>query len=250
MSATSVAAFLRRDLLLLRRNTASLISMFVVPPLFLLCLYAVFGYSAGQSGFGYLRFVLGGCLFQAAMFTAAASAMAVGQDVESGLVDRVRVLPGATGGYVAGRLATDVLRMSASIAALLVVAWSCGLDMALGDVAWTVLWSLLAAAVLSLVTDGVILMVPAPVSTASSIQALEMLLLMFSTAFIPATALDGSLRDIVRHMPFSPVIEVIRAASPGAFPDHAGEEAALWLGVAAVVGIVLFIRRFTLRSES
>ena len=76
MSATSVAAFLRRDLLLLRRNTASLISMFVVPPLFLLCLYAVFGYSAGQSGFGYLRFVLGGCLFQAAMFTAAASAMA------------------------------------------------------------------------------------------------------------------------------------------------------------------------------
>ena len=67
-----------------------------------------------------LRFVLGGCLFQAAMFTAAASAMAVGQDVESGLVDRVRVLPGATGGYVAGRLATDVLRMSASIAALLI----------------------------------------------------------------------------------------------------------------------------------
>ena len=50
--------------------------------------------------------------------------------------------------------------------------------------------------VLSLVTDGVILMVPAPVSTASSIQALEMLLLMFSTAFIPTTAVDGSLRDI------------------------------------------------------
>ncbi|KAA8727407.1 ABC transporter permease, partial [Corynebacterium tuscaniense] len=167
-----------------------------------------------------------------------------------GLVDRVRVLPGATGGYVAGRLVTDVLRMSASIAALLVVAWACGLDMAVGDVAWTVLWSLLAAAVLSLVTDGVILMVPAPVSTASSIQALEMLLLMFSTAFIPATALDGSLRDVVRHMPFSPVIEVIRAASPDAFPDRAGEEAALWLGVAAVAGIVLFIRRFTSRSES
>ena len=75
-----------------------------------------------------------------------------------------------------------------------------------------------------------------PVSTASSIQALEMLLLMFSTAFIPTTAVDGSLRDIVRHMPFSPVIEVIRAASPGAFPNHAGEEAALWLGVATVVG--------------
>ena len=93
-------------------------------------------------------------------------------------------------------------------------------------------------------------MVPAPVSTASSIQALEMLLLMFSTAFIPATAVDGSLRDIVRHMPFSPVIEVIRAASPGAFPNHAGEEAALWLGVATVVGIVLFIRLFTSRSES
>ena len=42
----------------------------------------------------------------------------------------------------------------------------------------------------------------------------------------------------------------IRAASPDAFPDRAGEEAALWLGVAAVAGIVLFIRRFTSRSES
>lgn len=250
MRAASVAAFLRRDLLLLRRNTASLISMFIVPPLFLLCLYAVFGYSAEQTGFEYLRFVLAGCLFQAAMFTAAASAMAVGQDIESGVVDRVRIVPRATVGYIIGRLGTDALRMIGSIVALMLVALVCGLDISGSDFAWTILWALVVAIVLSLATDGVIVMVSAPVTLAASIQAVEMLLLMCSTAFVPSTALDGGLQDAVRHMPFSPLIEVIRAASPSAFPDWVGTEATVWLSLGAIAGIACFIRRFTSRSES
>ena len=95
-------AFVTRDLTLLRRNTASLISMFVVPPLFLLCLVAVFGYSSDKIGFDYVGFILAGCLFQAAMFTAAASSMAVAIDIDAGLVERVRVLPGSVGGHTHG----------------------------------------------------------------------------------------------------------------------------------------------------
>lgn len=243
-------AFVTRDLTLLRRNTASLISMFVVPPLFLLCLVAVFGYSSDKIGFDYVGFILAGCLFQAAMFTAAASSMAVAIDIDAGLVERVRVLPGSVGGFLVGRLITDAIRMAGSTLTLFGTAWLCGLNITWEKVGWTVLWSMIIACALSLVTDGCVLWARRPVELASVIQSLEMLLLMFSTAFIPATSVSGTLRDVVVHMPFSPLIGLIRTGNPTDLATKDAWEAFAWLVTITILGITLTIRRFSARRDS
>lgn len=242
----SQRAFITRDLTLLRRNRASLISMLIVPPLFLLCLWAVFGYAADQAPvpFNYLRFCLAGCLFQAAMFTAAASSMAVAHDIESGLIDRVRVLPGSAAAFLVGRVAVDLLRMLGSTAALLALALVLGLDAGAAELAWMVGWSLVAAVVLSAAANGWILTTRAPIAAAAAIQSFEMLLLLMSTAFIPAEAVSGGVRTLVAHMPLSPIIELIRAGGTAGLDGSGVAEAAAWLALLAIAGTLLVVRRF------
>lgn len=242
--------FLVRDIILLRRNSASLISMFIVPPLFLLCLFGVFGYAADQIHFDYLNFVLAGCVFQAAMFTAAASAMTVANDIDTSLIERVRTLPGAVSGFILGRLSTDLLRMVGSSVALFITAWLCGLTIDWSNLGLTFTWGLVTAAALSLFTNGIVLTVKDPLGAASSIQSLEMLLLMFSTAFIPESSLSGTLHKVVIHMPFSPIIELIRAPYPSNMEQGMFIEAVIWLAVVILIGILLIARRFVARSES
>lgn len=248
----SQRAFIGRDLTLLRRNTASLISMFIVPSLFLLCLWAVFGYVADKAPFpfDYLQFVLAGCLFQAAMFTAAASSMAVAHDVDAGLIERIRVLPGSGVAFLVGRAVTDLIRMAGSTAALFILALILGLDIELTTALWMILWSHTVAVVLSAATNGWILVSQEPVAAAGTIQSFEMLLLLTSTAFVPATALSGWVQGFVEHMPFSPLIELIRIGNPADLDTGAQLEAVAWLLIFGIIGSMLVIRRFSGRRDS
>lgn len=248
-----VSAFVRRDLLLLKRNSASLVSMFVVPPLFLVCLWAVFGYAAEKTNliqFDYLEFVLAGCLFQAAMFTAAASSMVVAHDATEGFIDRVRTLPRATIGFILGRAVTDVVRMAGSVVALLLVAALLGLDVLALPLGWLCLWLLVVTIALSLFANGLVLASAKPIEAASSIQSFEMLLLMFSTAFIPQWALTSALKTTVTHMPFSPIIEVIRNPSLPTEMTSTVWEAVAWIAAAALVGAFIIAKRLGGRRES
>lgn len=245
--SNSIPAFVWRDFMLLRRNSASLVSMFVVPPLFLICLWAVFGYAAEGIDFDYLRFVLAGCIFQAAMFTAAASSMAVGVDIETGIVNRLRIIPGTTLAYVIGRMSIDFVRMTGSTITLFAVALVLGLRMPISEFGWTFLWAVIAAVVLCAITDSFMLVVDRPTAAAQAIQSFEMLFLMFSTAFIPAVAVSGWLHNVLVHMPFSPIIELIRAANPQTLSTSAIIEVAAWLVGLSVVAAAIHLSRFSSR---
>ncbi|AZZ38437.1 ABC transporter permease [Acidipropionibacterium jensenii] len=242
----SAGAFLVRDLTLLRRNMASLISTFIVPGLFMVCLYAVFGHAADTIGLDYATFLFAGCLVQAALFTGAASCMAVAVDLDSGLIDRIRIYPRSTAGYLLGRMATDMVRMGLSSLAVIAVARACGMEVAASRVLTACLWGLLVALVWGVLTTGLVLVAGHPVERADLIQTLEMLLVLFSTTFIPAASLSGALKNVVIHMPLSPVIEVTRSVlaahgSAGSASRATWAEALCWLAGMLLVGLVLSV---------
>lgn len=112
--AAEISVHYRRGLTLLSRNKASLVSAFVVPTFFFLCLYGVFHHAADQAGMDYTTVVLGGCLFQGAMFSAAASAMVVARDIDDGFVMRVAATSRSLVPYAVGRLLVDCTRAFAS----------------------------------------------------------------------------------------------------------------------------------------
>ncbi len=234
-----------RNNIRLSRNSASLVSAFVIPGLFMLSFWAVFGHAANKSGFDYALFLTAACMFQAVMFTAGGSAMALGVDEESGLLDRMRAMPISAVAIIGGRLTTDVLRSFCSVAAVITLGLLCGAKPAGWlEVLVAVTIALLMGMVLGLFFSGLTLRSRHPVQMAGLIQAIEMPLLMMSTAFIPVETLPAWLRPIIKHMPFSPLIDSTRAVLAGNEMGDLVWEAAAWLISGLVVGTWWVARSF------
>ena len=117
-----------RNTLRLSRNSASIVSAFVIPGLFMLAFWAVFGHAASSSGFDYALFLMAACMFQAVLFTAGGSALALAVDVESGLLARMRAMPINAAVAIGGRLATDLLRSLVSVITVAVLGLVCGAE--------------------------------------------------------------------------------------------------------------------------
>lgn len=237
--AAEISVHYRRGLTLLSRNKASLVSAFVVPTFFFLCLYGVFHHAADQAGMDYTTVVLGGCLFQGAMFSAAASAMVVARDIDDGFVMRVAATSRSLVPYAVGRLLVDCTRAFASSVVLILIAMLLDYRPTVAEFAVAIGVTLLVSLVLALLADSIVFVSKRPVSVASGIQSFEMLALLYSTAFVPADALSGTTKTLVTYSPVSPLVELIR------YEDM--ESTRLWTAiayasVALLVGIVVLIQ--------
>ena len=239
-----------RNSVRLSRNSASLVSALVIPGVFMLAFWAVFGHAASRSGFDYALFLMAASMFQAVMFAAGGSAMALAVDVESGLLGRMRAMPIHAMVVIGGRMLADLGRSIASLCAVIGVGLACGARPA----SWTrlgltFLVALVMGEVLVLVFLGIALRSSHPVQTAGLIQALEMPLLMLSTAFIPLSTLPDWLEPIIAHMPFSPMIDTNRALLTGVSPGGSGWETLAWLAGGLVLGSWWVSREFRRRND-
>ena len=226
-----------RNSLRLARNSASLVSALVIPGMFMLAFWGVFGHAAGRSGFDYALYLMAASMFQAVMFAAGGSAMALAVDVESGLLGRMRAMPIHAMVTIGGRMLTDLLRSVASLCAVIMLGLLCGAQPANWmRLAGAFLVALGMGEALVLVFRGTCLRARHPVQTAGLIQALEMPLLMLSTAFIPLSTLPDWLEPVVAHLPFSPMIDTNRALLTGAPLGTSVWETAAWLTSGLVLG--------------
>lgn len=240
---SAITGTLERNLLRLKRNVASIVSAFVIPGLFLLAFYSVFGHAANQAGLDYARYLLAACMFQAVMFAAGGSAMALAVDEESGLLQRIRALPVSPSVSVVGRLGCDFLRSVASLVTVVVIALLLGAKPA--SFSNLVLAMAVAAAigvVLAMFFTGVTMHSSHPVQAASLIQGIEMPLLVASTAFVPADTLPSWLEPVITHLPFSPLIDTVRALLSGDELGSTGWEALAWLAFGLVSGSIWVVR--------
>lgn len=237
--AAEIAVHYRRGLTLLSRNKASLVSAFVVPTFFFLCLYGVFHHAADQAGMDYTTVVLGGCLFQGAMFSAAASAMVVARDIDDGFVMRVAATSRSLVPYAVGRLLVDCTRALASSVVLILIAMLLDYRPTVAEFAVAIGVTLLVSLVLALLADSIVFVSKRPVAVASGIQSFEMLALLYSTAFVPADALSGTTKTLVTYSPVSPLVELIRYEDMGSGRVWT---AIAYASVALLVGTVVLIQ--------
>lgn len=234
-----------RNSLRLSRNSASLVSALLIPGMSMLSFWIVFGHAAGNSGFDYTLFLTAAAMFQAVMFTAGGSAMALAVDAESGLLARLRAMPINAMAVVGGRMLTDAIRSVVSLGAVVGLGLACGAKPASwSGLALAFLVALAMGEALVLLFVGLALRSSRPVQMASLIQGVEMPLLMVSTAFIPLSTLPDRLEPVVAHVPFSPMIDTNRALLTGSSPGNSVWEALAWLGCGLVLGAWWVSRAF------
>ncbi|MET7398193.1 ABC transporter permease [Dactylosporangium sp. NPDC005572] len=202
-----------RHLRLMSRRPASIMGAVILPLLFALLFFTVFGKVMDRAGIDYIFYLLPAIIIQATFFTAMSSAQLAAEDVTGGTLRRLRVMPIRRTAPVFGLLWAEVTRAALSIGALVPASVALGFRFRGGLLASAgfILASLAFAAVLCtcFIAMGLTLRRVEAVQGASNLIYFPALLL--SNAFAPAWAFPSWLRPVVEHQPVSRVADAIRA---------------------------------------
>jgi ABC-2 type transport system permease protein len=238
-----------RSVRLTRRNTETLIMSVALPLLMMLLFVYVFG-GAINTGTAYIDYVVPGIVLLCTGYGAASTAMAVADDMTTGMIDRLRTLPIRSSAVLTGHVVASVVRnaMSTTIVVTAAVLMGFRPRATFGD--WLLAIGLVLLYVLALSWFAAGLGVIAKsVESASALSFVMLFLPYLSSAFVPPQTMPGFLRDISEHQPITPVIETVRGLLTGTPIGDNGWIALLWctgmLAASSTFAAWLFRRRNT-----
>ena len=172
----------------------------------------------GFPGGSYLSWIAPGTFLMAAMFGAGASANALLQDVQTGYLDRLRLLPVHPSAILAGRLAFDAVRVLGAGAVVLVGSVALGADLRSGVAGLPGMFLLLA--LWTAAYGGMFYVVALKARSAERLAGLVPLFMpiaFMSTVFVPRDQLPGWIAAVARVNPYSYVVDGVRAFMTGGF---------------------------------
>jgi ABC-2 type transport system permease protein len=207
-------------------------------PLLIIALFSqVYARIADLPGFpagSYLAWMTPAVVLMAAMFGAGHSALGLVRDLQTGFLDRLRLLPIRPAALILGRLSFDMARVTAAGLAVLAVAVALGAPLRGGPLALGAIAALLAGWTLGYA--GLYYVVGLKARSPEALTALVPLFLpisLLSTAYVPAELLPGWVRAAAAVNPYSHVVDTVRAAMTGTL-----DGAQLGAGLAAVTAAV------------
>ena len=177
------------------------------------------GFPAGS----YLGWMTPAVVLMAAMFGAGHSALGLVRDLQTGFLDRLRLLPVHPAAFVLGRLGFDVARVTVAGLGVLAVAVALGAPMRGGPLAVLTIAVLLAGWTLGYAGPEAL----------TALVPLFLPISLLSTAYVPADLVPGWVRAAAVVNPYSHVVDAVRAAMAGTLDG--GQLAAGLAAVAAAV---------------
>lgn len=236
-----------RHLRIVPRNIELLLFATVQPIMFVLLFVYVFGGSIVVEGFDdYTQFLIPGIFAQTVVFNSAFTGVGLAEDLQKGLVDRLRSLPIAQSAVLVGRTISDLVRNLITFVVMLVVAFAVGFrfEGSLMEALAATGILLLFSYALSWVQALIGLLVKS-VEAANSAGFMWMFPLTFvSSAFVDPQTLPGWLEPVAKANPFTVVTNAGRALYNGLPAGATVWQSIAWsLGI-AVVFAYLAIARF------
>ncbi|ATL71876.1 ABC transporter permease [Nocardia terpenica] len=214
-----------RNLLTIARVPTLLVTATIQPLMFVFLFAYIFGASMG--GGQYREFLLAGIFTQTVAFNAAFTTVGLANDLQQGIIDRMRTLPMSRLAVLMGRTLSDLVVNIASLAVMVgcgyLVGWRINGGIASAALAFGVI--LLFAFAMSWVGALTGLMSPS-VEVAQSAGLIWLFPVTFvSSAFISAETLPGPLRTVAEWNPITAVSAAGRklfdnGAPPSFVPPH------------------------------
>ena len=236
-----------RSIRLGRRNVDTLIMSIVLPLLMMALFVYVFG-GAINTGTGYINYVVPGIILLCTGYGAASTAMSVADDMNSGMIDRLRSMPIRDFAVLTGHVTASVARNALSTTVVVGAAIAMGFRPSASPLEWAAAAGLLLLYVLALSWLAAGLgAVAKSVESASALSFFMLFLPYLSSAFVPTHTMPSFLRGISEHQPITPVIETVRGLLTGTPIGDRGPIALAWtvglLLVSFVVATALYRRR-------
>lgn len=232
---SDTATMIDRSVRLSRRNVDTLFVSILLPLLMMALFVYVFG-GAIDTGTEYINYVVPGILLLTTGYGASNTAMAVADDMTSGMIDRLRSLPIRSFAVLTGHVTASVARNAASTAIVVLASLAMGFRPTASPGEWLAAIGLLLLYVLALSWLAAGLGVIAKtVESASTLSFFMLFLPYLSSAFVRPETMPAWLRPISEHQPITPVIETVRGFLIGTPLGNNG-----WIALGWCCGLLLF----------
>ncbi|WP_329002373.1 ABC transporter permease [Kribbella sp. NBC_00709] len=227
-ACSDAATMIDRSVRLARRNVDTLFVSLLLPLLMMALFVYVFG-GAINTGTEYVNYVVPGILLLTTGYGAASTAMAVADDMTTGMIDRLRSLPIRSFAVLTGHVVASVARNATSTAIVILASLAMGFRPTGGVVDWLAAIGLLLLYVVALSWLAAGLGVIAKsVESASALSFFMLFLPYLSSAFVPPQTMPSWLRPVSEHQPITPVIETVRSLLTGTPMNGNGRLALVW----------------------
>ncbi|HYK66418.1 MAG TPA: ABC transporter permease [Streptosporangiaceae bacterium] len=239
-------ALTRRNLLVWYRVPAYIFFTVIQPVMFVLMFRYVFGGAIHVSvPGGYVNFLMPGIIGQTAAFACFGTAIALAQELQKGVIDRLRSMPMARSAVLTGRLVADTLRLTVTILIVVGVGYAVGFRFlngvgpAIGMVVLAIVLGM-ACCVISAYTGLAI-------KDEESVQSFGLIwlfpLTFLSSAFVPISSMPGWLQAFANNQPVTFIIDTMRAWALGL---PVGDN--LWKSIAWLAGIFIVFLPLAVRA--
>jgi len=236
----------RRNLLVWARVPAYLVFTVIQPVMFVLMFRYVFGGAIHIPGrITYVDFLMPGIIGQTAAFATFATAIALAQELQKGVIDRLRSMPMARSAVLAGRLVADTGRMLVTILIVVGVGYAVSFRFQNGVV--PAILMVVLAVVFGLAICLIAAFTGLAIKDEESVQAFGLIWLFpvtfLSSAFVPIQSMPGWLQAFANNQPVTYVINTMRALAIGG-----PIEANLWKSIACLAGIFIVFGPLAVRA--
>ena len=245
-AVTDTLAITRRNLLVWMRVPSYLVFTVVQPVMFVLMFRYVFGGAipVDVPG-GYVNYLIPGIIAQTAAFASFGTAIALAQELQKGVIDRLRSMPMARFAVLAGRLVADTFRMTVTILIIIGVGYAVGFRFLNG--VGPAISMVLLAVVFGLAFCCIAAWTGLTIGDEESVQAFGLIwlfpLTFLSSAFVPIATMPGWLQAFANNQPVTYVVDTMRALALGG-----PVAASMWKSVAWLAGIFIVFLPLAVRA--
>ena len=238
-----MGVMLGRSMRHILRSMDTIITVTIMPIMFMLLFVYVFGGAIHTGTDNYVNYLLPGILLMAISSGIAYTSYRLFMDMQRGIFERFHSMPIARSAAVWGHVLTSLVSNAISVVVIILVALVMGFRSSAGILSWLAVAGILALFTLALTWIAVIAGLSATSVDGAGAFAYPLIFLPFiSSAFVPTKSMPSLVRAFAEHQPVTSIVDAIRALLSG---QPVGND--IWVALAWCVGILLVAYAFAMR---
>lgn len=225
------------------RSMDTIITVTIMPIMFMLLFVYVFGGAIQTGTDNYVNYLLPGILLMAISSGIAYTSYRLFMDMQRGIFERFHSMPIARSAPLWGHVLTSMVSNAISVVVIILVALVMGFRSSADVLSWLAVAGILALFTLALTWIAVIAGLSATSVDGAGAFAYPLIFLPFiSSAFVPTASMPGPVRVFAENQPVTSIVDAIRALLAN---QPVGND--IWVALAWCIGILLVAYAFAMR---
>jgi ABC-2 type transport system permease protein len=241
---SDMGVMLGRSMRHIFRSMDTIITVTIMPIMFMLLFVYVFGGAIQTGTDNYVNYLLPGILLMAISSGIAYTAFRLFMDVQRGIFERFHSMPIARSTVLWGHVLTSLVSNAISVIVIILVALVMGFRSSAGVLSWLAVAGILALFTLALTWIAVIPgLIATSVDGASAFSYPLIFPPFISSAFVPTETMPGPVRAFAENQPVTSIVNAIRALL---FSQPVGND--IWVALAWCLGVLIVAYIFAMRA--